>query len=187
MQPISAEEQRTSLDFFKVLNFVLQFCPTHPSETELMGLFAKLDIGAGKIFNASAFTPEIRKAIEDGRADARQAHADIERRVNAGEVTSGDVLGSRDYLKDNYLYRMHGTVAGIWGNAKEEAIYPGYYLDSAGQRLDGRSNRYKLRFAPDQLPSVNAFWSLTMYELPSRLLVANSLNRYLINSPCCRV
>jgi hypothetical protein len=128
-------------------------------------------------------TPEIRKAIEDGRADAWQAHADVERRVNAGEVTSGDVLGSRDYLKNNYLYRMHGTVAGIWGNAKEEAIYPGYYLDSAGQPLDGRSGHYELRFTPDQLPPVNAFWSLTMYELPSRLLVANPINRYLINSP----
>ncbi|WP_368565225.1 DUF1214 domain-containing protein [Pseudoxanthomonas sp. UTMC 1351] len=40
-----------------------------------------------------------------------------------------------------------------------------------------------LRFAPGQLPLVNAFWSVTMYELPSSLLVANPLNRNLINSP----
>ena len=40
-----------------------------------------------------------------------------------------------------------------------------------------------MRFAPGQLPPVNAFWSLTMYELPQSLLVANPLNRYLINSP----
>ena len=38
-------------------------------------------------------------------------------------------------------------------------------------------------FAKDQLPPVNAFWSLTMYELPQSLLVANPINRYLINSP----
>jgi hypothetical protein len=48
--------------------------------------------------------------------------------------------------------------------------------------LDG-ANSYTLRFAKDQLPPVNAFWSLTLYELPSSLLFANSLNRYLINSP----
>src|SRR5262249_19858352 len=36
---------------------------------------------------------------------------------------------------------------------------------------------------PGQLPPVNAFWSLTMYELPSSLLVANPIDRYLINSP----
>ena len=39
------------------------------------------------------------------------------------------------------------------------------------------------RFAADQFPAVNAFWSLTVYDLPARQLVANSLNRYLINSP----
>jgi hypothetical protein len=39
-----------------------------------------------------------------------------------------------------------------------------------------------LRFAPSRLPPVHAFWSLTMYELPASLLVANPLNRYLINS-----
>ena len=56
----------------------------------------------------------------------------------------------------------------------------GQYADAL---LDASRNRYALRFAPDQLPPVNAFWSLAMYELPSRLLVANPLNRYLINSP----
>jgi len=40
-----------------------------------------------------------------------------------------------------------------------------------------------MHYAPGQVPTVNAFWSLTMYELPSRLLVANPLNRYLITSP----
>jgi hypothetical protein len=38
-------------------------------------------------------------------------------------------------------------------------------------------------FNADQLPPVNAFWSLTMYELPKSLLVANPINRYLLNSP----
>ena len=51
-----------------------------------------------------------------------------------------------------------------------------------GQKLDG-ANRYTVHFAPGQLPPVNAFWSLTMYELPRSLLVANPINRYLINSP----
>jgi len=61
-----------------------------------------------------------------------------------------------------------------------EAMYPVYAVDANGQKLDATQNRYTLRFAPGQLPPVNAFWSLTMYELPSRLLVANPLNRYLI-------
>jgi len=55
-------------------------------------------------------------------------------------------------------------------------------MDESKQKLNG-ANRYTVRFAPRQLPPVNAFWSLTMYEMPKSLLVANPINRYLINSP----
>jgi hypothetical protein len=182
LKPLGAEEERTSLDFFRVLNWVLQFGPIHPSETEMMARFAKLDIGPGKTFDPEKFTPEIRKAIEEGIADAWKDLDALGERIARGEVTSGDVLGSREHLKGNYLYRMRGTVAGIWGNTAEEAIYLAYYNDSSVQPLDG-SNRYRLRFAPDQLPPVNAFWSLTLYNLPARLLVDNPIDRYLINSP----
>ena len=61
-------------------------------------------------------------------------------------------------------------------------MYPFYAVDEAKQKLTGAS-RYTVRFAPGQLPPVHAFWSLTMYELPKSLLVANPINRYLINSP----
>lgn len=103
-------------------------------------------------------------------------------RVKAGEVTSGDAFGTREHLKNDYLVRWAGTKVGIYANSKEEAIYPVYYEDGAGQKLDG-SNHYTLRFAPGKFPPVDAFWSLTMYELPSALLVANPINRYLLNSP----
>jgi len=41
---------------------------------------------------------------------------------------------------------------------------------------------YTLTFAPGQLPPVDAFWSVTMYDGKTRFLVDNPLNRYLINS-----
>jgi hypothetical protein len=61
-------------------------------------------------------------------------------------------------------------------------MYPIYGTDAQGQPLDG-TKRYTLRFAPDGLPPVNAFWSVTMYGMPQSLLVGNPLDRYLINSP----
>jgi hypothetical protein len=77
---------------------------------------------------------------------------------------------------------MAGAVLGIGGNSKQEAMYPVYAIDAGGQKLDG-ANRYTVRFTPGQLPPFNAFWSLTMYDLPASLLVANPINRYLLNSP----
>ena len=180
--PLTPATTKTSPEFFNVLNFVLQFCPTHPSEKELMTRFAKIGVGAGRNFDASHLAPEMKTAIEQGMTDAWAAFAGVKGQFDRKEVTSGDVFGTRAYLKNNYLYRMTAAVLGIFGNSKEEALYPMYAVDAAGQKLNG-ANRYTLHFAPGQLPPVHAFWSLTMYELPSQLLVANPLNRYLLNSP----
>ena len=77
---------------------------------------------------------------------------------------------------------MAGAVLGIYGNTAAEAIYPSFSNDATGAPLTG-ANNYTFRFPQGQLPPVNAFWSLTIYELPQSLLVANPINRYLINSP----
>ncbi|MFL6827189.1 MAG: DUF1254 domain-containing protein [Bradyrhizobium sp.] len=182
IKPLTPAEERTSPQFFNILNFVLRFCPIDPSETALMVRFAKLDIGAGKTFDVSKLSPEIKAAIEQGMADSWADFAELKEEFDAGKLTSGDVFGTRQYLKNNYLYRMGAAVLGIYGNSKQEAMYPTYYVDEAKQKLDG-ANRYTLRFASPQLPPVNAFWSLTMYEEPQSLLVANPINRYLVNSP----
>jgi hypothetical protein len=182
IQPLTPATQKTSPEFFNILNFVLQFCPTHPSEKALRSRFAKIDVGPGMTLNTAALSPELKAAIEQGMANAWAEFAVLKKQADAGQVTSGVLFGTREYLQNNYLYRMAAAVLGIYGNSKQEAMYPFYSVDADKQPLDG-TNRYTLHFAPDQLPPVNAFWSLTMYELPTSLLVANSLNRYLLNSP----
>jgi hypothetical protein len=112
----------------------------------------------------------MKTAIEQGIADAWVAFAGLKKDFEEGKLNSGDVFGSRQYLKNNYLYRMGAAALGIYGNSKNEALYPAYYVDATKQKLDG-ANRYTL------------FWSLTMYDEPQSLLVANPINRYLINSP----
>jgi hypothetical protein len=182
IKPLTHAEEKTSPQFFNILNFILQFCPTDPSETELMARFARIGVGAGKTMDASKLSPEMKAAVEQGVADAWADFGGLEKEFAAGKVTSGEVFGTREYLKNNYLYRMAAAVLGIYGNSKQEAMYPFYAVDEAKQKLDG-ANRYTVRFAPGQLPPVHAFWSLTMYKMPQSLLVANPINRYLINSP----
>jgi hypothetical protein len=183
MTPLAPEAQRTDVRFFNVLSFVLQFCPTHPSETELMARFAAIGVGAGRSIDAGGLAPEMKAALEQGMADAWADFAAIKaERIDTKQLTSGDLLGTREHLKNNYLYRMAAAVLGLYGTGKEEAMYPLYTVDSEGRPLSG-ANRYILRFAPGQLPPVHAFWSLTMYRVPENLLVANPLDRYLLNSP----
>lgn len=178
--PLPVEQMRASLGIFSQLNFALQFCPPHPSEQALLAEFAKIGVGAGLAFDASALPAEMQQALGAGIADAWADFREALKLAAAGKLTSGDVFGTREYMQGKYLYRMIGAVQGIYGNSKEEAIYPVYYVDSEGQKLSG-ANTYVLQFSAGQLPPVHAFWSLTMYDEAS-LLVDNSLDRYLLNS-----
>jgi hypothetical protein len=183
IKPLTPEAQRTSPEFYNILNFVLQFCPTHPSEKELMARFARIGIGIGdgRSFDANKLSPEMRTAMEQGMADALTEFAALQKQIDEKQVTSGQMFGTREYLKNNYLYRMGAAINGIYGNSEAEAIYPLLALDSEGQKPDG-SKRYTLHFANGQVPPVNAFWSITMYRMPEILLVDNPINRYLLNS-----
>ena len=182
IKPLTPAEERTSPEFFNILDFVLQFCPTNPFETALMARFAKINVGAGQTLDTNKLSPQVKTSIEQGIADAWADFSGLEKQVDAGKVTAGECFGTREFLKNNYLYRLGAAVLGIFGNSAQEAMYPVLGVDADGKKLNG-ANSYAIRFAPGQLPPVNAFWSLTMYELPASLLVANPINRYLINSP----
>src|SRR5580704_11168556 len=45
IKPLTVETQKTSLEFFNILNFVLRYCPTDPSEVALMKRFSKIGVG----------------------------------------------------------------------------------------------------------------------------------------------
>ncbi|MDM0015582.1 DUF1254 domain-containing protein [Variovorax sp. J22P168] len=180
IRPLSPADQRSSLEFFNVLNFALQFAPTHPSEKALRARFAKIGVEPGRHIDVAALAPDIKAAMQDGMADGQKA-IDARRTALGGKIDT--LFGTRAYMKNNDLDRAVGAQVGIGANSREEALYPIYEKDASGQPLDGSKGRYTLRFAKGQMPPVNAFWSLTMYGLPDQLLVKNELNRYLINSP----
>ncbi len=181
--PKPVADATDSLAFFRYLNFMLQFAPTVPSEQDVMARFAKIGVGRGLSFDKNSLSPEIQKAMAAGMADGKSQFVEFKKtQLDTRKLTSGDLFGTREHLKNNYMYRYAAAVLGIFGNSAEEAIYPGYFLDVAGKPLDAAATRYTLHFDKDKLPPANAFWSLTMYDGQSKLLVANPLNRYLINA-----
>jgi hypothetical protein len=89
-------------------------------------------------------------------------------------VTSAFYNG--DWLK-------RAAAAGIYGNTAIEAMYRQTRKTASGETLETSKHNYTLTFATGQLPPVNAFWSVTMYDGKSQFLIENPINRYLINSP----
>jgi hypothetical protein len=183
LMPLTTEEQKTSLRFFDLLDFQLRFAPTLPSEKEIRSRFASIGLTGDGTFSSEKLSAGMQEAFKAGMADAWAEFATFKKdKIDTGEVKSGQLFGTKDQLGDNYLYRMAGAVIGIYANSNEEAMYPVLSTDSDGAALTG-ANKYTLTFPAGQLPPVNAFWSVTMYQLPESLLVDNPINRYVINSP----
>jgi hypothetical protein len=170
------EAKATSIDFIAYLNFLLQFTqPTAPSEVELMQRFAKIGIAPGQAFDPATLPPATREAIEQGVADGMAALADAEKHT----TSSYDLFGSRQDLNGDYTRRAVAAAMGIYGNTKEEAVYVGTRVNADHEQLVG-SQPYVIHFDKKDLPPAKFFWSMTMYDLPARHLVANPINRYSI-------
>ncbi|NUU39182.1 DUF1254 domain-containing protein [Pseudomonas sp. C2B4] len=165
------------LDFIAALNQILTLCPTQPSEQAMRARFARIGIVPGQGFDETALPTDVRQALIAGIQDAQ---AQLQAAVGRVRTTLG-LFGTREALHGNYLNRAVAAHVGIYGNSVEEAFYTGSRLDNQGQPLQG-GRRYRLRFAPGQLPPASEFWSLTLYDLPDRQLVANAIDRYCLSS-----
>jgi len=178
--------------FFKYLEVMLKLSPPVASEINLRNRFAKLGIGTDGGFDLNAFDENTQKAIEQGIQEGLADMASFVEKNTTDPLASAKIFGTRDYLansaKENYqfdnFYVMRAAAAqlGIYGNSGTEAIYPGYLMESPGVPFDASKNNYKITFRKDELPPVNAFWSLSMYDGMTQLFIHNSLNRYLLNS-----
>jgi len=170
------EARATSIDFIGYLNFLLQFAqPPNPSETELMQRFARIGIAPGEPFDPNKLDPATREALERGVTGGKQALAATVKSTTG----SFGLFGSRDDLKNDYMTRAVAAAMGIYGNTKEEAVYVGYHVDADNKQLVG-TQPYVLHFDKKDLPPAKFFWSMTLYDLPGRHLVANPIDRYSI-------
>ena len=121
----------------------------------------------------AAFTPEVRKAIEDGVAAGQKQ---MQEATRGKEVNGWEITLDMGRYGTNYPYRASWTFYGVGGNLAEDAVYPFASKDGDGAALNG-ANTYVLHFSKGEIPPVNAFWSLTMYDAES-YLVPNAINRY---------
>jgi len=168
---------------FRYLNFMLAFAAPQDSEKDLLARFATIGIAPGAPFKVNQLSAEQRKALEDGIADAKAEFAAFKKdKLDTQQVAIGDLFGNRDHLNNNYLYRYAGADVGLFGNSADEATYFNYVVDSEGKPANGARHSYTVHFAKDQLPPADAFWSLTLYDTKTKLLVPNHKKRYVINS-----
>ena len=179
------DKEMVKTNFFEYLDFSLQFAPAGPEEREIRAKLARIGVGAGKTFNFKdlplTHKLEIGLGMKDGEDKVDKFLADQAKSINGWKVAS--LFGDRAFFNGNWLLRAAGAKGGIYGNIAVEATYPYTKTLADGEPLDGSKHNYTLTFPAGQLPPVNAFWSVTMYDGKTQLLIENPINRYLINSP----
>jgi len=187
------EGDQFSAAMFTYLDALFDLIEPVPEEMELFQRFTRIGLGIDEPFDINKFDDEIRQAIEEG---AKEGFLEIEAFIRmdlADPLASTKIFGTRDFLSksarnnynltDFYLLRAAAAHIGLYGNSGEEAAYPIYMTDGDGNALNAAENKYSLTFQKDGFPPVKAFWSLTMYDGPTQLLIDNPLDRYLLNSP----
>jgi hypothetical protein len=184
----AATQEIFSTGFPAMLDFLLGFLPpVGPAAVEkpLRERFASIGIGPDKTVKLQDLSAEHKTAIGDGIKAAfgkiNQAVDTLGTEINGWRI--GAAAGSREFYHGDYLLRAVGSRAGIYGNDAPEATYPFAKLDQNGHPLDGSKHAYQMTFKAGELPPANAFWSITMYDANTQLLVENPVQRYLINKP----
>src|SRR5712692_7466983 len=179
------DKEMVKKNFFEYLDFALQFAPPGPEERVIREKLARIGVGPGKTFDFKDLPLEHKLesglGMKDGGEKVEKYLASGQKDVNGWKI--GSLFGDRQFYNGDWLKRAAAAKGGIYGNDAIEAMYPMTKTLADGEELDASKHNYTLTFAKGQLPPVNAFWSVTMYDGKSQLLIENPINRYLINSP----
>lgn len=169
-----------NLNFFHLLNEAVTREPPLPGEEAFYTRFTPYGIGPGMTFDADALSESQRRGLQKGIDAAVQALINVAQ--ERGKSTGGGWVFHPGMGEYGYDFELRSMVAfmGYGANSNIEAVYPANFKDDRGQPYSGQNN-YRIHFEKDNLPPVDAFWSITMYQFPGNQLVHNSIDRYNIN------
>lgn len=159
---------------FSTFNSLAPLHKWTPTERAKLQRFAAIGVQPGAAFEPPADMSEaIAQGAEAGREQVRTASSQLSVEQQGWFRSPSNVgkFGDDDLTRAAVAWRY------IYANDPVEAVYPMALHDAQGQTLDG-TQAYRLHFPAGQLPPVNAFWSLTLYDGNTQLLAANPIQRY---------
>src|SRR5262249_32801830 len=140
---------------------------------------AQLGIKPGAPFDSSKLGADGAKALAKVPKQAQD-------KIMAYFKQSGKLVNGWTYTTKtgvygtDYLQRALITAIGLGANRPQDAVYPTSEADASGKPYSG-ANKYVMHFPKGELPPVDGFWSLTMYD-KDFFFVPNSINRQSISA-----
>jgi len=171
-------------DYFNLLAKLMKDNPPTAEDAPMVAELAKLGIVPGKEFDLNKLSPEAVAALQNvPKAAFGKIMGWMRGGIMAGDnkLINGWMFSTKTGIYGTeYLQRAFITAIGLGANRPQDAIYPTSETDADGKPYSG-ANKYVLHFDQGQLPPVDAFWSLTMYD-GDYFFVENPLNRYSISA-----
>lgn len=179
----TANEMVTAMgakSFFTRLSYLMKVNPPAAQDRMALDKLAKIGVTPGQIVNFDDLPADVRRNLDEAVGSGYERVQELAK-YRPGRLMNGWVYQSdMGTYGTNYDARAGGAWFGLGANPKEDVIQPTAKVDAEGSVLDGQ-NKYVIRFAKGQMPPVNGFWSITMYD-PQQHFVANSLKRYSLGS-----
>ena len=166
--------------FFAYAAELLKLHPPHITDQPMIAQLKRIGFEVGKSFDLDKADPAVQKGLASAPEDAQKLMAwkvPTLARIANGWSMNTDTMG---VYGNYYLKRAIVTQLGLGANLPSDAIYPLNLADDTGKPLDGASN-YTIHFDKSQIPPVDAFWSITLYD-PAGFQVANPLDRFAVSS-----
>ncbi|WP_017293721.1 DUF1254 domain-containing protein [Geminocystis herdmanii] len=176
--PLKQINSMSASQYFSYGAELLKINPPQVTDWSIIARLQRIGIEQGKSFDLnnapSTVQAGLQKAVMDGLKIMMEKLPTLARIENGWQMNT-DTMG---VYGNYYLKRAIVAMVGLGANQPEDAIYPMNVFDANGKPMEGKNN-YILHFDKDELPPVEAFWSITMYDAEG-FQVANKLDRFAI-------
>jgi hypothetical protein len=173
--PMKQVSDMPAITYFKYGTELMKVNPPHATDWSINARMRGIGIEAGKSFiDGRVGADALARAAVAGMKLMHDKAPTLARVANGWQMNT-DTMG---VYGDFYLKRAIIALAGLGANQPEDAIYPLNVSDANGEPVTAE-RKYVLHFKKEELPPVEAFWSLTMYDAEG-FQVANALNRFAI-------
>jgi hypothetical protein len=164
--------------FFSYASELLEEHGPHFQDYPILDRLARVGFHINETFDLTSSNQVVQEALTKAVPAAQKKIT--ERQHSIGSLVNGWRMVTENIgnYGTDYLQRACVELVGLGANLPEDAMYPLVFTDADGNPFDGRS-RYVWHLGKDNLPPVQAFWSLTLYDAEG-YQVANELNRFAI-------
>jgi len=167
----------TAATYFRKMAMLMKENPAAPADKPLLKKIATVGIVPGEEFDVTKLDPAVVQALE--RAPKAGLEKIIAKTKELGEKVNGWDMAFTGKYGTDYLFRAAISYVGLGANLPQDACYPIASVDATGKPLNG-ANNYTLHFNKGEMPPVNGFWSLTMYD-NDFFFYGNPLNRFTLS------